>query len=887
MRLRAMMPLLNALGSKAFRRQVAVQRLNGVTGPPGNPPPPEKIHSASLGGIDLTPSVDTQAVYVDNVLGNDSNDGLWPLQVGPTNGPKKTAPGGYAVLRTGKPDWLLFKAGTTLSLTDVYSGGADTWTKSGRSSSEPMVIGTYGGDAIAQIVGNGITDPITVNYSGSPTNIVHAGDKVQTLPARAPTGKASDVTAESGWSDYTLATGALVIYVDSGATDDTGDGLSRETAKKTINAGKALMVSGRGDWLLLKRGGTWDVSTAGNNGLGDWKISGASVTHPTLLGSYGPSSEPTLLARPVLTCPQGWSGLAINAVFSGQTPGPVNHLFVQGLEFASTRGLNAGTERGIQMSMQNGCGSQNIHIENCCIHGFYDNVAITTGGDLSQELPGHPENRITNLIFRRNVIYDAFSSNGDGKGQGAFFTGIDGLLIEENVWDRNGWGAANSDAATIFKHNVYVQNGNTNVTFRGNVLARSDGVQMRSGGTTINNISIQTAIAFTVGGGGAPNYVPNEGSGSTIGNLCWDGQNSSAGRGWAYSAAGNSAVSEWAYNMAILNTTGTDGRGFRLAPADSGAPNGNCHMHHNLVYEWKSVSTAALVCPSNNCLSGDWIFNNNDLQNPTQHTLNVFRHDDTASRNQMKPSSNRCYLLHADDAFANISGASGGDQKTFIQWQEYPGNPTVLGDSPYDDVGSTNVSVSYPDATKTPGTFHVFDGSINGVTPDGTIATLCVDLRLNRRGFWGGHLMGTYGGQGLSSTTGMDPTQIVPGKAGVDGVMRWCRTGFGMDAAGLSITSVINNSTGLASGPAAGGTAITINGTGFQSLASQDPSNTSTLNTNLYTSLLLGGASATSILVVSDTQMTAVTAAHAAGAVTAVLETGNAVYTKASAFTYT
>lgn len=92
--------------------------------------------------------------------------------------------------------------------------------------------------------------------------------------------------------------------------------------------------------------------------------------------------------------------------------------------------------------------------------------------------------------------------------------------------------------------------------------------------------------------------------------------------------------------------------------------------------------------------------------------------------------------------------------------------------------------------------------------------------------------------------------------------------GWGHSSAQLSITSVGPNS-----GPATGGTSVTISGTGFTKSAS----------------VSFGGVSAPSVVVVSSTELQTVTPAHASGTVTvAVTENPhNQAATLSGGFTYT
>lgn len=91
----------------------------------------DDLDLTSDGFTKFNKSSDTRVIYVA-ANGNDSNDGL------STAKPMRTAAAAYKKLRDGYPDWLLFKAG------DTFRGNLGTISKSGRSSSERMLISTYG-----------------------------------------------------------------------------------------------------------------------------------------------------------------------------------------------------------------------------------------------------------------------------------------------------------------------------------------------------------------------------------------------------------------------------------------------------------------------------------------------------------------------------------------------------------------------------------------------------------------------------------------------------------------------------------------------------------------------------------------------------------------------
>ncbi|HEX8913621.1 MAG TPA: hypothetical protein VF796_14780 [Humisphaera sp.] len=79
----------------------------------------------------VTPESGSRVIYV-SASGNDANSGT------SSSAPIRSIAKGVGMLRSGTGDQLLLKAG------DTFSGTLGYFTKSGKSASEPLVIGTYG-----------------------------------------------------------------------------------------------------------------------------------------------------------------------------------------------------------------------------------------------------------------------------------------------------------------------------------------------------------------------------------------------------------------------------------------------------------------------------------------------------------------------------------------------------------------------------------------------------------------------------------------------------------------------------------------------------------------------------------------------------------------------
>ena len=81
-----------------------------------------------------TPTVrpDSRLIYVSMSTGSDLNDGFAPAR------PKQTLAAGASLLRDGYPDWLLLRRG------DEWNEGFGSFSVSGRSEAEPIVVSSYG-----------------------------------------------------------------------------------------------------------------------------------------------------------------------------------------------------------------------------------------------------------------------------------------------------------------------------------------------------------------------------------------------------------------------------------------------------------------------------------------------------------------------------------------------------------------------------------------------------------------------------------------------------------------------------------------------------------------------------------------------------------------------
>src|SRR5438045_3551976 len=101
------------------------------------------------------------------------------------------------------------------------------------------------------------------------------GQAIESLEARQ---LLTIVQDDAGWSVINQDSGGNKIYVSDSDGSDSFDGTSPAHITgtshgpfKTLSKGRGAMGDGKDDWLLLKRGDTWNNQT-----LGPWNKNGPS-----------------------------------------------------------------------------------------------------------------------------------------------------------------------------------------------------------------------------------------------------------------------------------------------------------------------------------------------------------------------------------------------------------------------------------------------------------------------------------------------------------------------------------------------------------------------------------------------------------------------------------
>lgn len=297
---------------------------------------------------------------------------------------------------------------------------------------------------------------------------------VTVTSANAGTPPVTGGTSAEGWSIPVRSADTKVYYVSSSGSDNNS-GLTEDAPFRTIAAAYAKLRHGSPDWMLLKRGDTF------NESLGHWRKNGRSPAEPMVVATYGND-----VRRPVLRTPtvNGTVESAFRRSGGGGSPVSVENVWVLGLELTPNSARAAGDWcAGIEW---HGAGA-NCLFEDLYIHGFHNNVLVEGEGVGAQ-----------GIKVRRCLIVDAYGTHGHSQGVYAF--NVRDFTLEENLIDHNGWSRDTSAPPTVFNHNIYLHGYVYNTTIRGNVItyASSHGVSMNMDGLVEENYISQNAISSFV-----------------------------------------------------------------------------------------------------------------------------------------------------------------------------------------------------------------------------------------------------------------------------------------------------------------------------------------------------------------------------------------------------
>lgn len=258
-------------------------------------------------------------------------------------------------------------------------------------------------------------------------------------------------------------------------------------AKARLRDASGNTLEGEPEWILFRRG---DTIQTGTGGLITRREAGRSPLEPRVITAYGPVSLP----RPIL---KGQPGTWIQSWEGG-------NYVVSSLDLQWPTGV-VGTDRAPGTAFSIMYGASNIVLEDV---RFPQSVtcAIQLGP--------------TNITLRRCVMSGNWSDASHV--QAIFLTEVENVLIEECVFDLNGYkedplrpetwtrdvnengmavGTGVQPRRTFFDRNLYLSR-YRNLKLRGNIIARGGGggsVQMRVGGVAERNAFIWNEISLGLG----------------------------------------------------------------------------------------------------------------------------------------------------------------------------------------------------------------------------------------------------------------------------------------------------------------------------------------------------------------------------------------------------
>lgn len=305
----------------------------------------------------------------------------------------------------------------------------------------------------------------------------------------------------NGWTVLPdpLAIGGRKIFVSNPVSGTTNSAQGIYYVD-TLAEGLALLRKGSPDAMYLKRGQTFTGDIPGG------KLGGASISKPMVVGAFGTG------ARPVLR-----GSINFGAASSSH------------VAFVSLDLQGDGTDYGIWWGKSHTAGqppvNRNILIEDVRVQRFDTGIALVSSQDVYT-----PAIAFENITLRRSQVVDNW---GHDRSQGIYAEGIQGLTIEESLFDHNGFQERNHTnwelRASTQAHNMYLHAGNKCVKVKGSVSANaaSHGLQMRGGGEVHDNFFVRNPLGVSYGlvNGEAVNpykLIRPGVSGSIVGNTLWE-----------------------------------------------------------------------------------------------------------------------------------------------------------------------------------------------------------------------------------------------------------------------------------------------------------------------------------------------------------------------------
>jgi hypothetical protein len=512
------------------------------------------------------------------------------------------------------------------------------------------------------------------------------------------------VNVTDGWTAVTASADTRQVFVSSTLGNDANDGLTEQTPKRTLAAAWPLMRWDYPDHLRLRRGDVWvneHIGDFSGGVVGAFNKRGRSETEPMVVYTYG--DDP---ARPLVQSGTRPFGLHM------QSGGGISNVWIMGIHFQASSKIPStptfnpavGGMKGVSYYSS----GANILLEDLKVEHYGLNVDFSAADEATP---------LRNIVVRRCVIADAYSVNSHS--QGMFTTAVDGVLVDECVFDHNGWHATVPEAeSTMFNHNFYLNALGRNVTIRNTITARgaATGIQMRGNPMlSINNLSLANPLGITLGHGSIP-WPAQGSSGSMLYNVVLDSGDIGLGvatglqmqpRGFGLTWGRSRDVT--VVGNIIAHNTLAHGDEPGLATDDQ---NDNVLAEDNIVYNWRGANGTGVAFRVQTAQPANAI-----------HRDNVF----------VQPNGGRCVFTGVaapggqwtDNAYYSTDPSNNGwfrhltSDLTPAEWATRTG-----------DTSAQMSQVSFPDPERTIATYM----ASMGLTP--TLEAFLVEARKQSRTNW-------------------------------------------------------------------------------------------------------------------------------------------------------
>ncbi len=367
-----------------------------------------------------------------------------------------------------------------------------------------------------------------------------------------------------GWTVLQPSLDSRIVYVSSSQGADTNNGLTESTPVKTLTKAITLIRDDMPDWVLLKKGDTFAPGGTDSRypGYIEWKKGGRSASEPMLLSSYGSGDRP-VLRETLFFCHADNEYVGFS----------LDNLSFVGLDFRGE--WDANPVLGNTNAIQFYGGQSNILIEDCVFTDYNTPLRFGAG-----TLPA------SGITIRRSAIYD-------NEKQGMYIAGADHVLLEENLWDLNGY---EGGVASKFNHNIYAK-GVNDLTVRGNIISRGSnfGVKLSADepGTAVNfvienNLFYDNGVGLDHSAGPTGDIMTTftHQNGSVKNNVFTERVRTQALVGWL----ANSENVAWDSNLFIHNRSSSAGEALMWW-----GHHRNITVKDNIVHDWPNAGIDPLL----------------------------------------------------------------------------------------------------------------------------------------------------------------------------------------------------------------------------------------------------------------------------------------------------